>query len=146
MAGGIRMDEQSLINRRKPMRLPIPISSAPLHTVTASFQPPGVPSLSYAVPRIRDALRRLAWIVARVCLLVALGMVLHDTADLLIQHYQWRASTAINDDLLRAHVLRIVARGDPWIRDAGETEEDFVDRRERFVRMCELAGIARVAK
>jgi hypothetical protein len=127
------------------MRLPIPTSSAPLHTVNASFQAPRVPSLSYAVPRIHNALRRLAWIVARVVLLVVLGMVVHDTAELLIQHYRWRASTADNDDLLRAHVLQMVARG-AGVREAGETEEDFLDRSDRFVRLCDLAGIARAAK
>lgn len=131
------------------MRLPIPASSPPLHMVNPSFQAPAViplTSLSYAIPRIRKVVPRLALIVARIGLLVVLGIVVHDIAAMLIEHYRWQASTAMNDDALRACVQQAVARGDPPPREAGETEEEFLDRCARFDRMCDRTGVARVQR
>ena len=128
------------------MRLSVPSSTAPLQSVDASFHPLRVPSLSYAVPRIRNVVSKVTAIVASITLLVVLARVVQQTVAWRIEHHEQGAATKAIDDMLHAHVQRMVAGGDPWPREPDETEADYRERHERFADLCNRAGVARADK
>jgi hypothetical protein len=140
------MDEQSPINRRKPMRLSVPTSTAPLPTVTAPCQPLRTSSLSYAVPRLRSPLPTITAIVAYITLLAVLTWVAQQTAAWLIENQEQHKSAQAIDNMLIARVQWMVASGNNERREIAESEEDYRDRRERFAHLCGRAGVAHPEK
>ena len=132
------------------MRPSISTSTAPLSPVIApviaTVNPQGVSSLGYAMPRIRNAVPKVAGIVARTTMLILLAIVVHQASALLIEHQEQRTATDAIDDMLRTHVQRMVAGGNPWPRETAESEDDYHDRREQFAHLCGRAGVARAER